>query len=359
MVSSVYRIIAVSVMVFFSNVLYGISRVRDMTRLLEVNQDVSELPSSRGRECKIAVRNSRPAHLETLESIAFQLPEERLAASGCQSYVFDYHTLDVAKVKSWADYCQKSMKGKSRVVDNKKHTVRDHFMHKNIDDGLDLQQYDAVVEASCYCDHVTSLQESDSLTCVFHQTCTEVAQHPRAVWLSPHHEQYYLPTYLPEFENLPIHSPKTTICTVGGTKRRNWDLMKTFLDTYEGKQDIQLLIVGGGPFPAALGPDYVEMTNQVSPEGFEEFHMTVAYQCSIIVALVTPSRQEGYFHSGLRKLTGSVPLIVAYNKPAVLHNELGELYRDYIPHMVTHGEDSKSFNDAMTSIIHQVKLDSS
>jgi len=329
--------------------------------LLDVNVEETEyLPMPEfepaPKVCKVAVKNSKRYHYETLESIAWQLPEKYLALQDCDWYEFDFFNLQDAsgRVESWAYYFLQSMQGQTKRVEGKPRTIGSLWLLETM--RTPLIDYDLVVEASCYCRDAPALRKYVTLTCVFHEQCPEVENHPRAVWLSPHHEQYYLPTSLPQFDKKETlieaaTNSTSTICMVGGTLRRSWSLMRAFLDNY--KQDnIHLLIVGKGPFPKDLRPHQSRITH-TAPDDYMDFHYLVANNCSILTTLVTSQDQPDYFTHGEQKLTGAIPLILAYGQRSVVHEELAALYPLNVTTQ-THTDDPSTFVQAMQDMVEQV-----
>jgi hypothetical protein len=138
--------------------------------------------------------------------------------------------------------------------------------------------YDATIEATCYCNltRVKWMMADSSRSYILHERCPPVIADPRAVWLSPHHKKYYIPTVLPGAlpsqqqrplqlaANTGIHTPHK-LCVVGKTTRRNWGLLVGYLEstleanaTVASRFTIQILSSLGG-YPEATG-GYRNMT---------------------------------------------------------------------------------------------------
>lgn len=338
-----------------------------------------ELPS-----CRVAVTNSEPTHYETLESVAGLLPlqylnQQRTSSCDPSSLIFDYHVLEESKrVQSWAVYFRTKLMGKAitgKRTSEPQRSIGDLYLYSEKPESGILNpegSYTAVVEASCYCrkqptNHVKWLESEDHRTCIFHEKCPKVSDHPRALWPSPHHKHHYIPTALPMFPPKPADDGDEPdaphrLCAIGTTKRRNWGLLQQFMDGAEASdlKRFQILILGFGDFPKQLEA-YRNRTQMESPNDYLEFHRRVALDCHAILLLVTKNSHTDYFlgAKSLLKLSGTIPIVLAYRMPVMMHQELYILYRDYmppdlLPHYATHTDDPETFTTAMRDLLDQL-----
>jgi hypothetical protein len=202
------------------------------------------------------------------------------------------------------------------------------------------------------------MKDNPYRTCVFQERCPRMANFPRALWPSPLHEQYYIPTVLPRQPAQKPSSAPHQLCIVGSTNRRSWGLLRSFLDgSVTRAWRFQLQILGFGEYPEAL-EDYRDLIRMSSPVDYREFHRLAA-QCDGILMLVTKSSHVNYFATpeSLLKLSGTLPIVLAYQIPVILHEELYQLYKDHLPSNVTiatHTDDVDSFVAAMKDFLDQL-----
>jgi hypothetical protein len=323
--------------------------------------------------CRVAVTNSVATHYETLESIAALLPLQYLSLpDSCNkmSLVFDYHVFaSEERVQSWVFYFHVAMQGKdvsSFTTDNVKRAIGHLFLYQQLPKKSGIlvpTDYDATIEASCYCrgKHDKWMNADAHRSCIFHEKCPLVSDHPRALWPSPHHSHYYIPTLLPHQPARPTSRTPHQLCIVGGTGRRNWPLLQSFLDQNLGiSSRLSLQILGFGDYPKAL-QNYRSMANMTSPTDFAEFHRLAA-QCNGILMLVSKTTHPDYFvtEKSLLKLSGAIPLVLAYQTPVVLHQELYELYKEHLSTLpvATHTDDAESFGVAMMVFLDKLDKES-
>lgn len=335
--------------------------------------------------CRVAVTNSKTWHYETLESIAGQMPLYYLNLTlPCQSIVFDYHISAQGKrYKSWVTYFDTFMQGRDvsnlSGAENGSPSVRriigDLVLHDNVagheiidSSRFDNVTYDTQVEASCYCQDGMAVNnhgekwmlEESHRTCIFHEVCPIVSKHPRALWPSPHHEHYYIPTILPRVRqsNESATTPKP-MCVVGATHKREWNFLKQVFNSTTVTRGIKVHILGFGHFPEEL-LEYKKSITMASIMDYREFHEEVA-RCGAILLLLSKSKQPQYFVTtkSSQKLTGALPPVLAYNLPVLMHEELYNLYKADLPANLvyaTHNEDLDSFQGAMNMFLEKLDV---
>jgi hypothetical protein len=76
----------------------------------------------------------------------------------------------------------------------------------------------------------------------------------------------------------------------------------------------------------------------------------------MLLPMISPVRNPGYFDfpSGMRKLTGIVPQIIANKVPSVMHIALEEIYRDYFTAPVEVYNSTESFQHAFKRMVFQL-----
>jgi len=325
--------------------------------------------SSDLRPCNLAVVNHVPYHWETLESVAGLFPVLSMdlpASCDHDNLIFDFQ-VDTANKKhysSWRSYFDKFLHGMNART-RRPNEVRVYnrtrvFGNVNV---ANPPRYDATIDASCYCVNGTIhwMNSGPGRACVFHVRCDKLFGNPRAVWLAPHHDNHYIPSLLPpvKLSRKPNSTAPHILCAVGKTVRRNFGLLKTFLDSPEGdaaKGRFTIHILGIGSFPEALN-QYKNISTQETIFDFYDFHQAVA-KCDALLMLLTKKKKDYFFSRGSRlKLSGTFPLTIAYKLPYFVHGELHELYAHDLPPGVpfaTHSDDPETFRQAMPKFLDQL-----
>ncbi len=350
--------------------------------------------------CRIAITNSVTYHYEILESIASQLPLRffNLEDADCDktNLIFDffivqyrppprfweYYRLDMVYrmlvpnqlAVSFTSYFESELKGTTVLDEATSPKVRRTIGTLTVQrenhekKPIDVKGYDAIIEASCPCSsyNLFSLQHDRIRSCIFHETCPSVENHPRAVWVSPYHANFFIPTQLPKVAAARTRTAGEPLglCVVGTVHRRNWKLLAAYLDQFTKNTDrssaVSLIvkIMGVGRFPEELLP-YKSMIRLSAPPGYVGFHQQVEDDCDAILLLLTKQDQPQYFEGpeSLLRLTGAIPLVIAYQKPVLLHEELYRHYEKFFPSnlvAVTHEDDTSSFVKAASDLIEKL-----
>ena len=80
-----------------------------------------------------------------------------------------------------------------------------------------------------------------------------------------------------------------------------------------------------------------------------------ASQCEAVLMLISKKSQPHYFDTAESKLklTGAIPIVIAYQLPLVIHEELYDLYQDRLSSLIyaTHSDNATSFNAAMNRLL--------
>lgn len=208
------------------------------------------------------------------------------------------------------------------------------------------------IKASCYCieEHVLWLRNSSNNYCVFHESCDDFETSPQAIWLSPHHKQYILPTLLPEFKHArPTNETTVNFCVIGHPKRRNYDLVAHFLKTRR-PEFIYFHNLGWGPRPEAMD-GFEHLFSRYDTASFLTFERMVFDLCDVVLGLLTRDITPDYFDGPKKKQSGSILQAIAYHRPMVLHEDLAGPYRAYLSEIETHSDDAESFAKAVDRTI--------
>lgn len=117
-------------------------------------------------------------------------------------------------------------------------------------------------------------------------------------------------------------------------------------------------MLGKGGFPNVLKPPKAktEIVDEVICDD-GEFYATVK-ACDIIILAISQECVKDYFksiHTSNWKLSGTIPPIVAYERPFLIPYELVELYQAHLPMQVPHRgynhENLTSFSEAFSSLL--------
>jgi hypothetical protein len=340
------------------------------------------------RPCRVAVTNSRVAfHYETLESIASLFPLDAINFSLSQLHEqqcdpkniqFDYYVFRARgspRAKEWGESYRKRLMGRRVSMPQKDNVTRRfgelHMQTHSINE-LSRSKYlfDATIEATCYC---TKSQlkwlMAETRSCVFHARCDAEVANPRAVWLSPHHEKYYIPTALPgalqsqqQQKKRPLQKAKRNtphkLCVIGSTDRRDWGSLAGYLESTLGAKAAAssrfiIQIAGKGDFPQEL-KGHRHMTIREKLPNDSKFYQVVR-RCEAVLLLINKTKQLSYFDTADSplKLSGAIPIVIAYQLPVLIHEELYDLYQDHLSSVIhaTHSDNATSFNAAMNQLL--------
>jgi hypothetical protein len=336
------------------------------------------------RPCRVAVTNSFPAHYETLESIASLFPLDAIQLpQQCNSKIiqFDYYLKEPSapgRRTHWIDFFETTLKGTKVSMpqaDNVTRYIGELHLQPAVRGQLTPSRseylYDAIIEATCYCYQrriMEWMMAESGRSCIFHDRCPEAVADPRAVWLSPMHKKYYIPTVLPgsmysqlqpQQRPLQLEGTPHKLCVVGTTKRRDWGLLKGYLESTLGaiaaaSSRFTIQIFGNlGGYPEAL-EGYRNMTTMESPEDDRDFYLASS-QCDGLLLLVSKEKQPAYFNitDGRQMMSGAIPSVIAFQLPVVLHEEQYAVYQDQLSSIThaTHSDSAPSFNAAMNQLL--------
>lgn len=159
------------------------------------------------------------------------------------------------------------------------------------------------------------------------------------------------------------------LCVVGDFERRASHLLEAYLDFPKGQKSQEsrrfwLELIGGAHEPQAFLRRRSDVAMHVAPKGYVDFYRRVV-TCDGILALVSSDAEvesRHYFNStpdSHRMLSGTMSIIIQYKIPYVIHHEMYELYRDYLPPNVPHrlhGNDPEGFIDAMTAFLDDLDM---
>ena len=76
-----------------------------------------------------------------------------------------------------------------------------------------------------------------------------------------------------------------------------------------------------------------------------------------MLPLIDPIESPNYFDVpvGVRKSSGIVPSLIAYKRPAIMHQDFATIYQDYLTAPIeTHSDTMESMVDALTRMLVKV-----
>lgn len=333
--------------------------------------------------CRVLVKDTVSFHYEVLESIMrqFPLPDSVVHSPICNSstLIFDFRVCTKEKRGSaWASYMKSRFQDSQAAVERRDTTVTLDLNSSTINEWRKLGQIQdvskplrdplahvATIWATCECSNeevFIFLNSSNTNFCVLHNTCLPLRNHPRVQYLSPPHNTsaYFLPIHLPP---VPIvHTDNSDgpvrICSIGHTTRRSFEELALALASLlqpppTTTRNVHVWILGKGPLPETFHDWMVsDLVRQFQIDGMKEYHEKAA-ECDVILTLVEPASHPDYF-GGSNKLTGSIPIAIAYKKEMIIHEELERIYHDHLTAPVeTYGDNNGSFEDALKRFLQR------
>jgi len=321
--------------------------------------------------CFIQVSNMELYHYEIIESVAKLMPYEYLDLPDTCNHKdlhFEFNIQStLGRAEEWINDFNKRVANTS-IVDSATGIKRSFgpVAVGRILNGVS----DTTIQASCPCTGwmtrwLTNTTSPDSPhMCIYHSYCNRAWKLSNAVYLAPHHKRYFVPSALPQVEAEQKKDTKLDMCTIGSIGRRKWDLVAPFFENPSNEKyfdKIRIRMLGRGGVPKVMKP-YVNKTEIVPDQLLDDRSFYAAVK-SCGVLLLPIARDESalylnYFNTpptSQKKLSGTIPPIIAYEKSFIVPNELLELYHKELPLHVPHrgfdDESDTSFSEAMSSLL--------
>ncbi|CAJ1945881.1 unnamed protein product [Cylindrotheca closterium] len=358
--------------------------------------------------CQIRVYNMVEVHYEVMESIAKQIPYEYLNLvtttnnndnnnhktknAQCNPYhlnfEFDAKASGKVRAKSWLADMNDRVAGTS-ITDNLNvtRTLGPAYLGRS----NNRTNWDVVIQVTCGCDAATrdwlitnnnNNNHDNHNVCIHHGKCNWTDSIPNSIQMSPHFERYFVPSSLPIFDLDPAEQDKRDdridLCTIGSIWRRNWRLVTPFFENnddddsnsttstnYEQYYDkIRFRMLGKGGMPYPLRPYKNKTKFQPNQIGDDRKFYAAERACGVIllpIARIKGKNYVNYFKSppdSTWKLSGTIPPIIAFERPFLVPNEILELYRKELPLHVPHrGFDDlepNGFAEALSSLLDEL-----
>lgn len=241
--------------------------------------------------------------------------------------------------------------------------------------------WDTTIQASCYCGPSTKTWLLDTTSsdaphvCIHHGLCNWTSGMPNAIYMSPHHERYIVPSALPpQFNNVSQNGgggggKRLEICTIGSTGRRKWTFFTPFFENPSRNEKyfdkIRIRMLGRGHMPPLMASfkNRTEVKKGIQMNDDRKFYAMVMACDMIILPIDKEGVGRNYFKSppdSEWKLSGTIPPIIAYQKSFMMPQELVELYHKELPmHLPHRGYDDESdtaFAEALSSLLDELLL---
>lgn len=324
---------------------------------LQVAKPTLKENATNSQACQVLIDNHQVTyHYETLESVMTLYPLPNTSTCNHHNMQFTFllnhkgNAFQNGRADDWQNYALTIMKAKYQSNRSVKSVVMVE------DPNIRIANFDYEIKSSCYCkpDFIRWLRDSNSAFCVFHESCNELADSPQALWLTPHHNRYVLPTVLPEFSYpRPVKEDVVNLCVLGDTLRRNYELMGDYLKL-RGPKGLHIHHLGRGPNPEAL-KGYEQLFSKHITPNFVPYERIFYDVCDVVLGLLTKKTTPAYFDAGKQKLSGSILHAIVYKRPMVLHEELASRFQKHLTDVETHADDGQSFVAAMDRMMGKLR----
>mmetsp|Transcript_38924 Transcript_38924/g.94125 ORF Transcript_38924/g.94125 Transcript_38924/m.94125 type:complete len:450 (-) Transcript_38924:207-1556(-) len=350
--------------------------------------------------CQIRVYNMLEVHYEVIESVAKQIPYEYLNLTTtttnytnintttqqqqhqCNHYhlhfEFDSKASGKLRAKTWLADMNDRVNG--TLLQDFATNITRSFGPAYLGVSPQLHSdWDATIQVSCACDAATRdwlLLDTAAATtkniCINHGKCNWTDAMPNSIQVSPHFERYFVPSALPKFDLLQdfgeARDDKLEICTIGSTWRRNWRLVVPFLQDASNANlwdKIRFRFLGKGGMPYPLRPYHNLTLFQPNQIGDDRKYYAAERACGMIMLPISRiPKGKNYMHyfksvnGSAWKLSGTIPPIIAFERPFLVPNEILDLYRRELPLHVPHrGFDDlepNGFAEALSSLLEEL-----
>ena len=345
------------------------------------------------RACRVIIENKVDYHHEVIESavLRFPLPLDKFNCSKTKPVIYDFslfqnrwpntigewiptipkpNYLNETEFWGWKSYFEEKLQGKSFQRTDGRLAYYNKLVSYN---EYENSPIDAIIGLTCSeGDFPRYIGRDDGTYCILHSYMNNTRQqhNPRipaalkkscflvpSMW--PGNQCTFLPTDLPKI-NLDKTSkdPSEMKICLFGTGKNDAEFASLFSKVPYNEYNAKFYI--GARYPTntfhgsilrstfMLENSIANRTVIVHEKDFLEFAKFQA-SCDILLPKTTPSSRPAFFHSSvtgseaLRKMTGNIPVIVAYKIPSVMHVELERIYHSHFtaPVMV--------YNDTMES----------
>lgn len=370
--------------------------------------------SSTLRACHVIISNAPDFHHEVLESTALRYPLPFSKFKNCTTskpIIFDFvlynnwfgkvdlvagrskpRYLNESEFWSWNAYFEAYLQ--NRTLDRIDGTTQAFFNRVLKFSDLsekDGEVVDAHINASCDVNQmfIRRMIKDDQYYCVLHGACSRCRDihYQRSCFLTPmwpKEQCTFMTLDLPKFQQVELldeesqmqgdghvvtdegksignHHRPMRICMFG-SNRNHTMLARLFSEVPYAKYNAVFYI--GSRSINRLSKIYrkngldMSRVHMLSEIRYREYYQNVA-RCHIYLPATDPSEKPSHFPGGLKKLSGSIPQVIAYKLPSVMHQELERLYHEYFTAPVEVYDDTfQSKVQALTRMMERVSSSS-
>jgi hypothetical protein len=190
---------------------------------------------------------------------------------------------------------------------------------------------------------ITRLEQDERKYCLLHGYVPALDDNEylrsKTCWISPMFPPdhcFFLPLALPPKQKRIREEKELTVCAPGGGGRSQLDMIILFLQIPYSKYNVTLKIL-----TRKIHEDAMRVTKKqgmqdriewITEKDFVKYFQTVS-NCDIYVPLTDPRTRPAFFRTGVpgggKSLSGSIPPIIQYEIPSVMHVELEAIYHEY------------------------------
>lgn len=365
-----------------------------------IQQQSKELMGHFKRPCRVIIENAIDYHHEIIESVVkrFPLPWHDFNCSTEFPVIYDFslfqnrypdrvpfyigkkpNHLNETEFWGWKTYFEQNLQNQIITRATKDGTLA--YYHKFLDDeeyneiilkqNTKAHDVDAIIDISCGIDFafIKALKLHNERYCVLHGEVPDLDNtvKNKTCWLSPMYPPGYctfMPTDLPTVRLTHAKNDKQSsihVCAVGGGGRDHSKIVKMFSSTPYEKYNVTMTLnarriqARAQNLAFKLGLDkHIKFTYV---RDFVDFAAFVS-GCDIYLPCTDPKERRAHFPWGTKSLTGSIPQIIAYNLPSVMHSDLEAIYHNFFTAPVeVYTNETNSDIYALTRMIKRIAYD--
>ena len=354
------------------------------------------------RACRVLVENKVDFHYEVIESLVlrFELPWHKFNCDISKPITFDFALyqnmfhpnlgglipgkkkpkfLNETEYWSWKRYFENELQYKT--FDRLDGTETKAYFNELIlwKDMKKEHPYDAFVDATCDIRHyMKDLKTRDNFFCLLHKDQQRDGDYQfvlgRSCFLTPlwwpkdqcNFMAVDLPKVREDLEDIAkVSSTEVSICVLGS---QNEPMAAELFSKVPYEENSAYLVYSNRQYRRkrleatlkkfGIGMDRIRHHSELD---FERYHQDIL-KCDIVLPLKDPIGTPNYFDHpiGVRKSSGIVPSLIAYKRPALMHQDFAAIYQDFLTAPIeTHDDTMESMVDALTRLlvkIHNEKM---
>ena len=335
-------------------------------------------PATSNRACRVILENTIDYHHEVIESVVryYPLPWETFNCTISKPIIFDFalfenqfpHNikfsigrrpkhLNETEFWGWKAYFESNLQGKvvprfepRKGVSTEISSTKTRALFNNL---VSTSQYDespdgpadAIIDVSCGIDKdfITQLEQNKRKHCLLHGYVPELDDNEyvrsKTCWISPMFPSdhcFFLPLALPPVQKIIRKEKKLQVCIPGAGGRIQKSMIEMFSQINYSKYNVHLKIltrrIQQNAVKLSTGKHLEDRVEWISESDFTRYAHTVA-NCDIYLPWSDPKSRPAFFRTGVpgggKSLSGSIPPIIKYKMPSVMHKEMEAIYHEY------------------------------